>query len=40
VRVRTVLVERDDALRRAREDLENVRSITSTWEVEVATTRA
>jgi hypothetical protein len=40
VRVRTVLVERDDALRRAREDLENVRSLASTWEVEVATARA
>jgi chromosome segregation ATPase len=40
VRVQTVLVERDDALRRAREDLENVRSLASTWEVEVATARA
>jgi hypothetical protein len=40
VRVRTVLVERNDALRRAREDLENVRSLVSTWEVEVATARA
>jgi hypothetical protein len=40
VRLRTVLVERDDALRRALEDLENVRSLTSTWEVEVATARA
>jgi hypothetical protein len=30
VRVRTVLVERDDALRRARENLENVRSLAST----------
>jgi hypothetical protein len=30
VRVRTVLVERDDVLRRAREDLENVRSLAST----------
>jgi hypothetical protein len=39
VRVRTVLVERDDALRRAREDLENARSLASTWEAEVATTR-
>jgi hypothetical protein len=40
VRVRTMLVERDDALRRAREDLENVRSLASTWEAEVATARA
>jgi hypothetical protein len=39
VRVRTVLVERDDALRRAREDLEGVRSLASTWEAEVATAR-
>jgi chromosome segregation ATPase len=39
-RVRTVLVERDDALRRAREDLEGARSLTSTWEAEVATARA
>jgi chromosome segregation ATPase len=38
--VRTVLVEWDDALRRAREDLENVCSLASTWEVEVATARA
>jgi hypothetical protein len=37
--VRTVLVERDDALRRAREDLEGVRSLASTWEAEVATAR-
>jgi hypothetical protein len=35
-----VLVERDDALRRAREDLENVRSLASTWEAEVATAYA
>jgi DNA repair exonuclease SbcCD ATPase subunit len=40
VRVRTVLVERDDALRRAREDLEGARSLTSTWEAEVVTARA
>jgi hypothetical protein len=37
VRVRTVLVERDDALRRAHVDLENARSLASTWEAEVAT---
>jgi hypothetical protein len=39
VRVRTVLVERDDTLRRARVDLENARSLASTWEAEVATAR-
>jgi chromosome segregation ATPase len=38
-RVQTVLVERDDALRRAREDLEGARSLASTWEAEVATSR-
>jgi hypothetical protein len=35
-----VLVERDDALRRAREDLEGACSLASTWEAEVATARA
>jgi chromosome segregation ATPase len=39
-RVRTTLVERDDALRRAREDLVRVRSIAAAWEAEVASTRA
>jgi hypothetical protein len=39
VRVQTVLVERDDALRRAREDLEGALSLTSTWEAEVAVAR-
>jgi chromosome segregation ATPase len=39
-RVRTALLERDDALRRAREDLEGARSIASTWEAEVVTARA
>jgi chromosome segregation ATPase len=39
-RVQTTLVERDDVLRRAREDLEGARSIASTWEAEVVTTRA
>jgi hypothetical protein len=39
VRVQTVLVERDDALHRAREDLEAVHSLVSTWEAEVATAR-
>jgi hypothetical protein len=33
-------VERDDALRRAREDLERARSIASTWEAEVVNTHA
>jgi chromosome segregation ATPase len=36
-KVRTVLVDRDDALCLAREDLENVRSLASTWEAEIAT---
>jgi hypothetical protein len=40
VRVRMVLVERDDALRRAREDLEGVRSLALTWEAEVITAHA
>jgi hypothetical protein len=39
-RVRTALVERDDALRRAREDLAGARSVAVAWEAEVATTRA
>jgi chromosome segregation ATPase len=39
-RVRTTLVERDDALRRAREDLEGVRSVAAVWEAEVVTARA
>jgi chromosome segregation ATPase len=39
-RVRTTLVERDDALRRAREDLEGARSIAAVWEAEVITARA
>jgi hypothetical protein len=39
VRVRTALLERDDALRQAREDLEGARSLASTWEAEVATVR-
>jgi hypothetical protein len=40
VRVRTVLLERDDALRRAHEDLEGARSLASTWETEVTTVHA
>jgi hypothetical protein len=35
-----VLVERDDALCRAREDLEGARSIASSWEAKVVTIRA
>jgi hypothetical protein len=38
-RVRTALLERDDALCRAREDLEGARSLSSTWEAEVSTVR-
>jgi chromosome segregation protein len=38
-RVRAAMLERDDALRRAREDLEGARSLASTWETEVATAR-
>jgi hypothetical protein len=40
VKVRTALQERDDVLRRAREDLEGARSLASTWEAEVAAARA
>jgi hypothetical protein len=39
-RVRTALVERDDTLRPAREDLEGARSVVAAWEAEVVTTRA
>jgi hypothetical protein len=38
--VRTALVERDDALRRAREDLAGPCSIATAWEAEVVTARA
>jgi predicted alpha/beta superfamily hydrolase len=34
------LLERDDALRRACEDLEGARSLASSWEAEVTTARA
>jgi hypothetical protein len=34
------LVARDDALRRAREDLEGARSVAAAWEAEVVTARA
>jgi hypothetical protein len=39
-RVRTALVDRDDALRRTREDLVGARSVAAAWEAEVATARA
>jgi hypothetical protein len=39
-RVQTVLVEWDDMLRWAREDLEGARSVASAWEAEVVTARA
>jgi hypothetical protein len=39
-KVMTALVERDDALRRAREDLAGARSIAASWEAEVASTCA
>jgi hypothetical protein len=38
-RVRVALVERDDALRRAREDLAGARSVAEAWEAEVAAAR-
>jgi hypothetical protein len=39
-KVMTALVERDDALRRAREDLAGARSVATSWEAEVASGRA
>jgi hypothetical protein len=39
-KVRTALVERDDALRRAREDLARACSVATEWEAEVASARA
>jgi chromosome segregation ATPase len=39
-RVRTALVERDDVLRRAREDLAGAHSVATAWEAEVITARA
>jgi hypothetical protein len=38
--VRAALVERDDVLRRAREDLAGARFVVAAWEAEVATARA
>jgi hypothetical protein len=39
-KVRTALVERDDVLRRAREDLAGARSIAAAWKAEVVSARA
>jgi hypothetical protein len=39
-KVRTALVEWDDTLRRAREDLAGARSVAAAWEAEVASARA
>jgi hypothetical protein len=39
-KVMTALVERDDALRRVREDLAGARSVAASWEAEVASARA
>jgi hypothetical protein len=39
-RVRAELVERDDTLRRAREDLEGAHSVAAAWEAEVVTASA
>jgi hypothetical protein len=39
-RVKTALVDRDEALQRAREELAKVRALAAEWEVEVASVRA
>jgi ATP-dependent protease HslVU (ClpYQ) peptidase subunit len=39
-KVRTVLLERDEALRKARGDLAGARTLAAEWETEVAATRA
>jgi chromosome segregation ATPase len=39
-KVRTTLLERDEALRKAREDLAGARTVVAEWETEVAATRA
>jgi chromosome segregation ATPase len=39
-RVRTALIDRDDALQQARQDLERARSVAANWEVEVVSVRA
>jgi hypothetical protein len=38
--VRTTLLERDEVLRKALEDLAGMRTVVAEWEAEVATTRA
>jgi DNA anti-recombination protein RmuC len=38
--VRTALLERDEALRKAREDLAGARTLAAEWETEVASTHA
>jgi chromosome segregation ATPase len=39
-RVRTALIDRDEALQQAREDLERARSVAADWEKEVVSVRA
>jgi chromosome segregation ATPase len=39
-RVRTALIDRDEALQQAREDLERARSVAAEWEKEVASIQA
>jgi chromosome segregation ATPase len=39
-KVRMALLERDEALRKAHEDLAGARTVAAEWETEVATTRA
>jgi chromosome segregation ATPase len=39
-KVRTALVDRDEALQRAREDLARARTLAAEWETEVASVRA
>jgi hypothetical protein len=39
-RVKTALVDRDEALNKAREDLAGARTVAATWEAEVASARA
>jgi hypothetical protein len=39
-RVKTALVDRDEALHKTREDLAGERTVAAAWEVEVASARA
>jgi hypothetical protein len=39
-RVRTALIDRDEALQQARGDLERARTMAADWEVEVVSARA